>query len=437
MGDVAMRGADPPADPPGRRRVILDPQFRKYLASETLGEFAFTISGLAISLTAVLVLSAGAFEMGALGAARTLPFLLIGLLAGVIVDRGRRQSILVATSLTLGLLLASVPAAAFTGLLRIELLYLVAFGTGAMSVIGTVAYQSFLPVLVGRGRLVEANSLVQLSSSAALIAGPGLAGLLVAAVTAPATLLVAAALSVAAALLLYLVNVAEPQPVEPGSRPSIVRQVHEGLRIVTRDPALLAITLTGATHNFCSNGMLTALYVLFATETLGLTAPELGLVFAAGGPGAIIGSLVAGRLSETFGVGPTIGVMQVLTGVARMALPLAALVGPPMVVLALGEFLLGTVRSVLNINGVSLRQRLTPDHQQGRMNASIRFIMWAAVPVGSLLAGWLGTAIGLVPTLWIGVVGTFGASLWIFASPLARARDQEELAKARIEGEPR
>lgn len=428
--------ADPPADPPGRRRVIVDPQFRKCLASETLVEFAFTISGLAISLTAVLVLSAGAFEMGALGAARTLPFLLIGLLAGVIVDRGRRQSILVATSLTLGLLMASVPVAAATGLLRIELLYLVAFGTGAMSVIGTVAYQSFLPVLVGRGRLVEANSLVQLSSSAALIAGPGLAGLLVAAMTAPGTLLVAAALSVAAALLLYL-DVTEPQPVEPGSRPSIVRQVHEGLRIVTRDPALLAITLTGATHNFCSNGMLTALYVLFATETLGLTAPELGLVFAAGGPGAIIGSLVAGRVSETFGVGPTIGMMQVLTGVARMALPLAALVGPPMVVLALGEFVLGTVRSVLNINGVSLRQRVTPDHQQGRMNASIRFIMWAAVPVGSLLAGWLGTAIGLVPTLWIGVVGTFGASLWIFASPLARARDQEELAKTRIEGEPR
>jgi predicted MFS family arabinose efflux permease len=400
------------------RRLTRDRQFLTYWLSETIGEMGGAIAGLALSLTAVLVLSAGAFEMGLLGAARNLPFLVFGLLAGVLVDRHRRRPVIVVTVLGQGALLALVPIAAFTGALRVELLYVIAFGTGALALVTVVAYQSILPIVAGRDRLVEANSFVQVSASAATIVAPAAGGILVELTTAPVALLAAAATAVPCVLLLLRVRIAEPAPVIRTGGRSITGDIGEGLQIVLGDRHLRAITLTGATHNIFQNGMIAALYILFASETLGLSAAEIGLVLAASGPGAIAGSLLAARATRLVGLGPAIGAAQVLTGVARLAIPVAALTGRPVLVLAAGEFLLGVVRAVFNINQISLRQAITPDHQQGRMNASIRFVMWAAVPIGALLAGWLGTAIGVLPAICIGVAGTFAASMWVFLSPV-------------------
>jgi predicted MFS family arabinose efflux permease len=399
-----------------------DPQFLKYWLSETIGEMGAAVAGLALSLTAVLVLSAGALEMGVLGAARNLPFLFVGLLAGVLVDRRRRRPVIVATLLGQAAFLAVVPLTAVAGVLRMELLYLVTFATGALALVTVVAYQSILPLIAGRTRLVEANSLVQLSSAVALVVGPAAGGVLVELVTAPVAVLAAAATAVPSALLLVAVRTPEPAPLVRAGGASVVADVREGLHIVLGDPHLRAITLTGTTHNVFQNGMIAALYVLFAAGTLGLSAAEIGLVFAAGGPGAVAGSLLATRVTRMFGAGLTIGVTQVLTGVARLALPLAALSGSPFLVLAAGEFALGVVRSIFNITQISLRQAVTPDHQQGRMNASIRFVMWVGVPAGALLAGWIGATVGLLPAIWVGVSGTFAAALWIFASPIRRVR---------------
>jgi predicted MFS family arabinose efflux permease len=213
---------------------------------------------------------------------------------------------------------------------------------------------------------------------------------------------------------------------------SVAAQVREGLSIVFADRHIRAIMLCGTTHNVFSNGMLVALYVLFATRDLGVTPAELGLIFAVAGPGSIIGSLFAARVPRVLGLGPAIGAMQILTGAARLAMPLAALAAaavPPFLTLAAGEFLLAIVRTVFNVNQLSLRQSITPDHQQGRMNASIRFVMWAVVPFGALLGGWLGDRIGLLPAIWVGVAGTTLASLWIFLTPVrSLARAPEPLA---------
>lgn len=411
---------------PATGRLISDRQFLKYWLSESIGEVGGSISGLALSLTAVLVLAAGPLEMGVLNAARNLPFLVVGLLAGVIVDRLRRRPVMVATGLGEAALLALVPLAAFAGILRMELLYVVAFGIGAMGVVAVVAYQSFLPVLVGRGRLVEANSWSRASGSAAQVAGPGFGGILIELITAPVAMLATAVTSTVSALLLLWVRVTEPAPAIRAQGRSVVGEIREGLEIVLGDRHLRAIMLTGTTHNVFSNGMLVALYVLFAADTLGLSPAEIGLIFAAAGPGSMVGSILAGRLSRAFGLGMTVGAMQVLTGVARLAIPLAALVGPAALVLTAGEFVLGVARSVFNVNQLSLRQAITPDHQQGRMNASIRFVMWAVVPVGALAGGWLGGTIGLMPTIWIGVAGTFAASLWIFLSSVRSLRTPPE-----------
>jgi predicted MFS family arabinose efflux permease len=187
--------------------------------------------------------------------------------------------------------------------------------------------------------------------------------------------------------------------------------------------------LCGTTHNVFSNGMLVALYVLFASRELAVTPAELGLVFAVAGPGSILGSLLASRAPRALGLGPAIGLMQVLTGVARLTMPVASLaaeVVPPFVTLAAGEFLLAVVRTVFNVNQLSLRQSITPDHQQGRMNASIRFVMWAVVPFGALLGGFLGDRFGLMPTIWIAVAGTSLASLWIFLTSVRDLREAPE-----------
>lgn len=412
-----------------RRPLLRDPEFLKYWTAETIVSFGFPVAGLAIPLTAVLILAAGPAEMGAFGAAQSLPFLVFGLAAGVIVDRFRRKPVMIAAELAIAAVLALIPLAAALGLLRMELLYVVAFATGSIEVVATVAYQAFLPTLVGRDRLIEANSRVQMSASTAQIVGPGLGGVLVQLLTAPFAILATAVTATGTAVLLLWTKVTEPPPRPSRQRGSIIAEVREGLELIAGDRHLRAIMLTGTTHNVFSNGMLVALEVLFATKHLGLTPAELGLVFAAGGPGSLLGSLVADRLPRIVGLGLTIGAMQVLTGVARLFMPLAAVaagVVAPALVLAAGEFTLGIARTVFNVNQLSLRQSITPDHQQGRMNASIRFLMWGVVPFGALLGGYLGETIGILPTLWIGVAGTFAAAMWIFLSPVRSLRDRPE-----------
>jgi MFS family permease len=414
-----------------RRALLRDPEFLKYWTSQTIYGFGLPIAGLAIPIVAVSSLRAGPVEMGYLGAAGTLAFLVVGLPAGVIVDRSRRLPLMVGLNVAGIAVLGLVPIAAALGALRLELLYLVEFLFGCVGVVWQVASQAFLPSLVGRARLVEANSRMQLSYSAGQVAGPGVGGVLIQLVSAPLAIAVSL-VGQAIGTLVLVTTRANETPLRRPDGASVVAQVREGLGIVFADPHIRAIMLCGTTHNVFSNGMLVALYILFATRELRVTPAELGLIFAVAGPGSITGSLLAARVPRVLGLGPAIGAMQILTGAARLAMPLAAFAAaavPPFLTLAAGEFLLAIVRTVFNVNQLSLRQSITPDHQQGRMNASIRFVMWAVAPFGALLGGWLGDRIGLMPTIWIGVAGTTLASLWIFLTPVrSLARAPEPLA---------
>jgi len=410
-----------------RRPLLRDPDFLKLWTAGTVSFFGWPITGLAIPLAAVSVLGAGPVEMGYLNAAGTLAFIVLGLPAGVIVDRMKRRPLVIALEILSGSVILLVPIAAALGALRLPLLYVVEFLIGCISVVGTVAYQALLPSLVGRDRLVEANARFQLSGSAAQVAGPGIGGVLVQLLTAPFALLVTAVSQLAVVGLLVATRVREAAP--PPRERDLVAEVREGLEIVFNDKTIRSIMFCGTTHNIFSNGMLVALYVLYATRELHVTPAELGIAFAAAGPGSLIGSLLAARVPRAAGLGPTIGAMQVLTGVARLAMPVAALAAsavPPFLTLAAGEFTLAVARTIFNVNQLSLRQSITPDHQQGRMNASIRFVMWAVVPLGALAGGWLGDAIGLVPTIWIGVAGTTLASGWIFLTSVRTLRQAPE-----------
>lgn len=408
--------------------LLRDREFLKYWVSQTTYGFGIPIAELAIPIVAVSVLHASATEMGVLSAAGTLAFLLLGLPAGLLVDRTRRLPLMVALNVFGIVILALVPLADALGGLRLELLYAVQFLIGCVGVVWAVASQAFIPTLAGRARLVEANSRMQLSYSAGQIAGPGVGGVLIQLVSAPFAIVVTLLAEAVGTIVLWTIRVRET--VHPRARgASIVADVREGLDIVFADQHVRAIMMCGTTHNIFGNGMLIAVYILYATRTLGVTPAQLGLVFAVAGPGSVVGSLLAARVPRAIGLGPTIGSMQILTGVARLAMPVAALAAslvPPFVVLAAGELTLAIVRTIFNVNQLSLRQAITPDHQQGRMNASIRFVMWAVVPAGALLGGWLGDRIGLLPTIWIGVAGTFLASLWIFLTPVRSLREAPE-----------
>ena len=402
--------------------------FRRFWIGEGVSFLGNEVTELALPLTAVLVLGASATEMGVLTAAAFLPYLLFGLLAGVWVDRMRRRPILVALDLVSAAAVLTVPLAAWTGLLGIELLYVVAFVLGSTVVVFMVAYQSFVPTLVGRDAIIEANAVLEATNSVALVAGPGLGGLLVQLVGAPFALLADGVSFLFSATLVGSIRVAEPPPLSHGERASVADEIRAGVRYVASAPALAALARGGAVHNFFSR-MMEALFVLFATRRLGLDAATIGLVVAAAGPGAFVGSVLASRASRVLGLGTAVWSMQALTGIARLSVPATLLVGPltgrsstpaiAALVLAAGMFLLGVARTVFNVNQVSLRLSITPERMHGRMNATMRFVMWGVTPFGALAGGYLAsTSLGLDATLVLAGLGVLAATLFFLPEPL-------------------
>src|SRR5229473_5919264 len=400
-------------------------EFVKLWSGHTISRFGSEISQLAIPLTAALVLNASPAQMGLLGAFEFAPFLLLSLFAGVWVDRLPRRPILIVADIGRALFLGSIPVAALIGALRIEQLYLVGILTGALTVFFDVADQSYLPVLVSRAHLVEGNSKLEMSRSVAQITGPGVAGALVQLVTAPLAVAVDAASFVASVIFLLFIRTSEPPPVQHADGPSSIwGEPRAGLAVVLRNPLLRSIAGCTGTSNLFSNAMF-AVYVLYLTRQLGIGPALLGLILAAAGPGALLGALVAGNVAARFGLGTTIIGSALVAAAVNLLVPLA---GGPIVVVAgmlmLSQFIGGISNPIYNINQVSLRQAITPDRLQGRMNASMRFIVWGTIPVGALMGGALGDAIGLRPTLTLMVACYLLAPLWVLFSPVRQLKEQ-------------
>lgn len=400
------------------------PEFLKLWAGETISLLGSQVTLLALPLTAVLTLHADAAQMGYLTAAETLPFLMVGLFAGVWIDRARRRPIMVAADVGRFALLLGVPLLAVTGHLSMAALYPIAFLVGVLTVFFDVAYMAFLPTLVGREQLVEGNSKLEVSRSGAQIAGPGLAGLLIGLVTAPIAIAADAASFLGSALFLLGIRTPEPAPVHQGARRSVRQDIAEGLRVVLGNPLLRSIAGCTGTSNFFGSAS-QAIVILYLTRDLGIGPALLGLIYATGNVGYLAGALLSGRVPERIGLGPTIMVSALMFGTTAILVPLAG--GPrPLVVAVLitWRVIAGAGNPLYNVNQVSLRQRITPDRLLGRMNASTRFLIWGTMPVGSLLGGWLGTALGLRPTLVVAAVGMTLAVLWVWFSPVRGLREQ-------------
>jgi len=400
------------------------PDFRRLWTSLTITAFGAQITNLALPLTAALLLQATPFQMGVLVALETLPFALVSLHAGVLLDRVRKLPIVIAADLGRGIALLAIPVAAFTHVLSIEILYAVGFLCGVQNVVGGAAYQVLLAQLAGRKRLVEANAKITLGETSSALIGPGIAGLLIQALTAPFAIVLDALTFFASALMLRRVE-ARKDVIHMTNRGSVWAEIHEGLLLVWRSRTLFALALVAGLWQVLHH-MQIAVLILFATRELGLSAGSSGVAYMFGGVGCVIAAANAERLSNRFGVGSIIVYGLLLTAFGWQAFGLVS--GPPWAAtLALGLAMLvfdfGAV--LYGINYLALRQAITPDRLLGRMTATMRFCTVAAAPLGSLIGGALATGIGLRATLL--VVGALGLALAIGAMTSSPFRSHRTL----------
>lgn len=405
-----------------------DRPFLTFWAARTVSAFGTQVTLLALPLTAALVLDADAAQMGRLVAAEGAPQLLVVLLAGAWVDRLRKRPVLIAADLGRAALLASVPVAHALGALRIELLYLVGFLTGTLSAFAGAASSPFLLAVVRRDRLLEANTKLGQSETAAAVAGPGLAGALVQVLTAPVAILADAASFVASALLVWRVGAEEPATPPSKQRQGVGREIAEGLRFVAGDRLLRALAGNNGTWAFF-DGVVAAVLVLYVTRELGLRPGLVGVVFVGGPVGFSLGSLLLPRTTRAYGLGPVATWGAIVGSAGGLGYVLAG--GPlPLAVamLVAAEFTMGFGAGFYSITTGSLRQLATPDRLLGRMNASFGFLSGGMAPLGALTGGFLGEGIGLRPTLAVGAVGGVAAFLWVWFSPLRAVREQPEPA---------
>ena len=421
------------------RSLLRHPDFVKLWSAQTISQFGTQVTLLALPIIAATTLNVTPFEFGLLGTIEFLPFILLSLPAGVWVDRLRRRPILIAGDLIRAAALTSIPIAFALNGLTIWQLYVVGFINGCATVFFDVAYQSYLPSLVERDQIVEGNSKLETSRSAAQITGPGIAGVLIGALTAPFAIVVDALSFVVSALFMFAIRRHEPAPEprlnEQGERASMRSEIAEGLRYVGRHPLLRSIAATTATSNLCSN-IVYAILILYLVRELSFTPELLGLAFSIGSVGFLAGALLANRVAKRFGVGPTIvgsafafgpSALLVAIAPANLALPLVAA----------SIFFGGLGGAIYNINQVSLRQAITPERMQGRMNATMRFIVWGTIPIGSTIGGILGGVIGLHETIWVGAIGGCFVFLPALLSPvrsLEQIPDVEPEADVRASG---
>ena len=381
------------------------PDFVKLWTGQTISEFGSQVSQLAIPWLAALGLHASPIQFSLLGVLGFMPFILFALPAGVWVDRLSRRKILIVGDAARAVLLLLIPLLWATDTLRMWHLLVISFAIGIFTVFFDVAYQSYLPSLVEREQLMEGNSKLQLTVSITQVAGPSASGGLIAAITAPYAIFVDAISFVVSTIFMVRMRHREeiPEHTADAPRSKMWPDVKEGLRWVVGHRWLRAIaTCTGVSNFFAS--LLFATVLLYFTRTLHLHAWEVGLVFAIGSIGSIAGALFVNRIQKRVGVGRTIVMTAVAFSVGGLFYPLAPK-SFPLPLLMLAQVLFGFGSVAYNITQVSLRQAITPERLQGRMNAAMRWIVWGTIPLGTLGGGAIATAYGLRAALWVGAIG--------------------------------
>ncbi len=398
-----------------RSALWLHGDFLNVWAAETVSVFGSQFYLLAMPLAAVIVLEATAYEMGMLFAVEMLPFLLFGLLAGVLADRRRRRHIMIVCDIGRAAILALLPVTWYIGMLSWPVMYGVAFIAGIFTAFFDIAYQAYLPILVKRSELLDANSKLETSRASSQVAGPSIAGLAVDAVGAPLAIFANSLSFLGSAFFLFRVKKQE-SIARDQTQKSTLQEIREGLDIVFSNKTLRGIAGCTATANLFGS-MSYAILMLFMESSLGLSPSWIGAIFAIGALGAVLGALISSRIVSSLGLGKTIVVSAALSSVPTMLMVLAFPENAIFVLIPIW-FAIGLLSVVYNVNQVSLRQSITPDHLQGKMNATMRFLVWGVFPIGGFIGGVLGDTLGLRTTILISGIGTLSSVFWVLLSPV-------------------
>jgi MFS family permease len=402
----------------GRRSPLWsNPDFLRLWASESVSQIGSQITLLAIPLIAALELNASPLEMGILGAAGGLPRFVFGFFAGPWVDAHNKRSIMIATDIARAAVITAVPIAWWLDVLTVPILMIVTFVVGLLSVFFNIAYTAIVPTLVERKHLGDAHSKLFASVSLAQTVGPAMAGGLVALLSAPIVTLINAVTYLWSGTLLNRIRAIEVIEHPEHSSTSWRKEVMDGVRVLVASPILKSTTITSTMISLTGN-MFLAVYVLYTTDDLGLSSGGVGLVYASGGIGALIGTSVSGWFARKIGVGDTIVWGAVACGLLGATVPMAVLLPAyalPLIVFA--EFFQWMALTVHDVNRVALRQALTPNRLQGRIAATTQALYGGAQTGGLLLGGVIGDVWGVRAALIVGIVGMLLASYFVWASP--------------------
>jgi MFS family permease len=388
---------------------------------QSVSEVGSAVTTIALPLLAVLTLDATTFEVGALTAASNAAFIVVALPAGVWIDRWRKRPVLIWGDAGRVLVLGSIPVASALGILGLPQLFVVAALAGVLTVFFDVAYQSYLPHLVEPDQLVDANGKLGASAAFGQVAGPSVGGAFIGVLGAAGAIAIDAASFAVSTVATIAIRTKEPRPAPPASGRRMRGEVREGLHFVLGHPILRMIVGCTATANLC-NGAFFAVQTVFLVRVLHASPAVIGLVFSLASVGGLVGGILAGRIGRWVGTARVIWLSLVVAGPFQL---LAALAFPDwgVLLMAIGGMASSAATVIYNTAQVSYRQAICPPGLLGRMNASIRFIVWGTLPIGALLGGVVGSSIGLRPTLIVAALGGWASALWVVCSPLFGMRD--------------
>src|ERR1022692_1653324 len=393
-------------------------------SGQSISELGSSVTTVALPLTAVVLLKASTLQVGLLTAASTVCFLLVALPAGLVVDRIAKRRLMIGCDVARMLIIGSVPLAALLGVLTMGQLFAVALLSGLATVFFDVAYQSYVPVLIPREKLHDGNGKIGATAAFAQVAGPGLGGGLFGLIGA-GSMTVDSVSYAFSSLSLLLIKAREPRVArskEVGAGLAGLRtEILAGLAFVLRHPVLRKIAACTGTANLFGS-MAGTLEIIFLVRVLHVPPADTGLLVAVGSLGGILGGVLSSRLSRWIGSARIIWFSMLVFGAIPIVMPLAE-PGLRLAFFPVAVAGLSFTAVVYNVAQLSYRQLICPPELLGRMNAALRWIVWGTLPLGGLLGGVLGSALGVRPTIWVGVIGSWAAVFWVLFSPLRRMRD--------------
>jgi len=401
-------------------RLSAHRSFMLLWAGQTVSMLGSNVSTVVVPLVAVVTLNASGFQVGMLNFVQTLPFLILSLFTGVLVDRVRRRPLLIAADLGRTVAVGAIPLLAFASALSMGSLYLCVLAAGTLTVIFDLAYFAYTPVLLPEELLLAGNSRLEMSNQVTGLLGPGLAGAAITVIRIPFVVALDAISYLVSAVSLLMIRAPEPRP-GPSDKPhprQVFREIGQGLHALFGNRYLRPVVLNATAYNLCAQMILT-LFVLYATKYRHLAPGWIGLIFAVGALGGVAGSAMIRKVVDRFRFGPTFMTTMVIV---RVALPLVALVGgsEPLLVSGFAAIWFATLFGLVASNAcvITLRQVAVPSELRGRMNAAYRALSFGAIPLGALLAGVLSSAIGVHRTIAVAAVLLPLSILFVIFSPV-------------------